>query len=161
VFGLITSFAWIVYLTTGSLWAAIPAPLLGLAGYAVTLGLIAAGRNHRDCAGAALGYGVVLVAVVAIWGSTGIGLALALSPAVQLTPAVVAAYRSAVPRGIAPGTWALMFLEALMWGGYGLVTTDIALIGYGLITTIGSGLVWGRAIATRPGAPAGPLPAEV
>jgi hypothetical protein len=43
-----------------------------------------------------------------------------------------------------------MVLEALAWGGYGWLTRDIALMGYGIITAIGSSLVLSRSMAPRP-----------
>jgi hypothetical protein len=103
----------------------------------------------------------LLLAIVFLWGWAGLGVALALTPAIQLTPAVLAAYRSARPEGLSPMTWALMVVEAVMWGGYGWLTADIALIGYGAITAIGSGLVLGRSFLTRPSASPTPALVEV
>jgi hypothetical protein len=58
-------------------------------------------------------------------------------------------------------TWALMVVEAVMWGGYGWLTADIALIGYGDITALGSGLVLSRSLLTRPSPSTTPALVEV
>jgi hypothetical protein len=156
-FGVLTNLAWVAYLVGRSLWPAITAPVLALAGYTVTLWLIAANAADRAWVRVSVAYEVLLLAIVFLWGWGGLGVALAVTPAIQLTPAVLAAYGSARPEGLSPVTWALMVVEAAAWGGYGLMTADIALIGYGTITAIGSSLVLGRSIGTRPrvsGAPA-------
>lgn len=160
-FGLLTNLAWVVYLMGRALWPAIAAPALALAGYAITLWLIAARTADRAWVRASIAYEALLLAVVFLWGWAGLGIALAVTPAIQLTPAVSAAYRSARPDGLSPLTWSLMVVEAVMWGGYGLLTADIALIGYGAITSIGSGLVLGRSILTRPELSGSPVPVEV
>jgi uncharacterized protein with PQ loop repeat len=149
VFGLLTNLAWIAYLAARSLWPAITAPVLALAGYAITMRLIVVETIDRAWVRASVAYEAVLLAVVFLWGWAGLGVALALTPAIQLTPAVAAAFRSARPEGLSPLTWGLMVLEAAAWGGYGWVTRDIALIGYGIVTAVGSCLVLGRSVAPR------------
>lgn len=149
-FGLLTNLAWIAYLASRSLWPAITAPVLALAGYAITMRLIVVDAVDRAWVRASVAYEGVLLVVLFLWGWAGVGFALALTPAIQLTPAVAAAFRSARPEGLSPLTWGLMVLEAVAWGGYGWLTGDIALIGYGLITAVGSSLVLGRAVAPRP-----------
>jgi hypothetical protein len=160
-FGLLTNLAWVAYLASRSLWPAITAPVLALAGYAVTLWLIAARAADRAWIRVSVSYEALLLIVVFLWGWGGLGVALALTSAIQLTPAVLAAYRSARPRGLSPLTWGLMVLEALAWGGYGLVTADIALIGYGVITATGSSLVLGRSMVTRAKVSSAPALVEV
>jgi hypothetical protein len=149
-FGLVTNLAWVAYLAGRAVWPAVAAPALALAGYGMTLWLIATRTADRAWVRASVTYEVLLLGVVFLWGWAGLGVALALTPAIQLTPAVLAAYRSARPIGISTLTWSLMVVEAVMWGGYGVLTADIALIGYGAITAIGSGFVLGRSIVTRP-----------
>ena len=149
-FGLLTNLAWIAYLTARSLWPAITAPVLALIGYAITMRLIVVEAVDRAWIRASVAFEALLLAVLFLWGWAGLGVALALTPAIQLTPAVGAAFRSARPEGLSPLTWGLMVLEALAWGGYGWLTRDIALMGYGIITAIGSSLVLSRSMAPRP-----------
>jgi hypothetical protein len=160
-FGVLTNLAWVVYLAGRGLWPAITAPFLALAGYTVTLWLVASQAADNAWVRASVAYEALLLGILFLWGWVGLGVALALTPAIQLTPAVLAAYRSARPEGLSPMTWALMVVEAVMWGGYGWLTADIALIGYGAITAIGSGLVLGRSVLTRPGASPAPALVEV
>jgi uncharacterized protein with PQ loop repeat len=160
-FGVLTNLAWVAYLASRGLWPAITAPFLALAGYTVTLWLVASKAADKAWVRASVAYETLLLAIVFLWGWAGLGVALALTPAIQLTPAVLAAYRSARPEGLSPMTWALMVVEAVMWGGYGWLTADIALIGYGAVTAIGSGLVVGRSLLTRPSASPTPALVEV
>jgi hypothetical protein len=160
-FGLVTNLAWTAYLASRALWPAITAPVLALAGYGMTLWLVAARAADRAWVRASVAYEALLLAILFLWGWAGLGVALALTPAIQLTPAVLAAYRSARPEGLSPLTWALMVAEAVMWGGFGLLTADVALIGYGAITAVGSGLVLGRSLLTRPKISPAPALVEV
>jgi hypothetical protein len=149
-FGMSTNMAWVTYLVSQALWAALVAPVLAALAYSITLRLIATRTTHRQWVRAAGPYALILVAVVSIWGWVGLGIALALTPIIQLAPGVMAAYRTRVPSGISPLTWSLAVLEAMAWGGYGLLTGDLPLIGYGVITAIGSALILSRCLATRP-----------
>jgi hypothetical protein len=160
-FGLLTNLAWVGYLAGRELWPAIAAPFLALAGYTVTLWMVAERAADKAWVRASVAYEALLLAVLFLWGWAGLGVALALTPAIQLTPAVVAAYRSARPDGLSPLTWALMVFEAVMWGGYGWLTADTALVGYGAVTAIGSGLVLGRSLLARPNATPTPALVEV
>lgn len=149
-FGMSTNMAWAFYLVTQSLWAALAAPMLAVLAYSITLRLIATRTDDRRWVGASAAYGLVLTIVVLLWGWAGLGMALALTPIVQLTPGVIAAYRTRVPSGVSPVTWGLMVAEAMMWGGFGWITGDLPLIGYGVITMVGCGLILARYWATRP-----------
>jgi hypothetical protein len=40
--------------------------------------------------------------------------------------------------------------EALLWGCYGWLMGDMALLGYGLVASVGSTLILGRWLATGP-----------
>jgi uncharacterized protein with PQ loop repeat len=160
-FGLVTNLAWVSYLASRALWPAITAPLLALVSYAITLRLIAARVTDRAWIRASVSYEALLLAIVSLWGWAGLGVALAVTPAIQLTPAVLAAFRSARPEGLSPLTWALMVVEALMWGGYGLLIADVALVGYGAITAFGSSLVLARSTTTRPRVAGSPALVEV
>ena len=96
------------------------------------------GPHRAPCAGIewwrpSFWYSASLLAAEALMGPAGLGLLLAMTPAVQLMPGVIAVY----------GT--------LLWGGYGWLVADLPLIGYGVVTVIGSALILARCWATRPG----------
>jgi len=95
-------------------------------------------------------FAVVIAAAGAWGGNQAIGLLLIFTPIVQLTPGVVSAYRTASPSGISPATWVLSAGEAFLWGYYGWLMTDVALVGYGLVTGIGSMLILARWATTSP-----------
>ena len=148
--GLVTNLAWIVYLGLLGLWFAAAAPGLALIAYVLVLGLLVPGSRPAWAIFAAI-YAVGLVVVCWGLGNDALGLALAGTPAIQLLPQVVVVLRERRPIGLSPSTWAIAVLEAVLWAAYGSMIDDRALVGYGLITTIGSGLVlgiwwirWGR-----------------
>jgi uncharacterized protein with PQ loop repeat len=64
-------------------------------------------------------------------------------------PGVIAVYGTRRPTGVAPATWVIAAAEALLWGGYGWLVADLPLVGYGVVTVIGSVLILARCWATR------------
>ncbi len=149
-YGLITNLAWILYLGTLGLWAAMTAPALAVVTYGIILiGLVTRTPGARWM-WATAGYSAVLSAAWIVGGVEALGLVLVLAPVVQMTPALWAAHRTRCPTGISPATWALSGAEALLWGWYGWLVADLALLGYGLVTAAGSLLILRRWLATRP-----------
>ena len=75
---------------------------------------------------------------------------------VQFTPAVVAAWRTWKPSGIATSTWTLRFLESALWGVYGYVRGDPPLLILGIIGLVESTAILSRKAMTsdRPAVPA-------
>lgn len=138
--GLVTNLTWIVYLGLLGLWMAAAAPGLALIAYALVFGLLAPGSRPAWAIFAGI-YAVGLVIVCWGFGTDDLGLALAGTPAIQLLPQIVVVLREHRPVGLSPTTWAIAILEAVLWATYGSMIDDRALVGYGLITTIGSGIV--------------------
>jgi hypothetical protein len=149
-FGLVTNAAWILYLGSLGFWPAVVAPTLAVGAYGIMLIALTRGSPIRDWVWASGSYCGVLIVVGSSSRVEGLGMALVIAPLVQLTPAIVAAYRERCPTGIAPVTWGLAAAEAVLWGWYGWLVGDMALIGYGLVTGVGSMLVLGRWLSTRP-----------
>lgn len=77
-----------------------------------------------------LGAAVFGVAIAAAWGVGALGAVLGASVLVTTGPQVVEAIRSDDLRGIAAATWWLAIVDAALWGAYGWVIDDAALIGY-------------------------------
>jgi hypothetical protein len=79
---------------------------------------------------------------------------------VQVVPAVVAAYRTRRPTGIAQGTWLLVLAELSCWALFGATNHDGPLIALGTTGVISALLMLHRARTTsrRPmsSSPAGP-----
>jgi uncharacterized protein with PQ loop repeat len=149
-FGLVTNLSWIVYLGRLGLWPAVMAPALAVVTYGVMLLALIKRAAGREWVWATGGF-ITLLVIVGSWGGMhALGMLLVLTPVVQLTPAIVASYRERCPTGIAPATWALSAAEALLWGWYGWLVRDIALLGYGLVTGLGSMLILRRWLSTRP-----------
>lgn len=147
-FGLVTNLAWVLYLGRNGIWAAVLAPGIAVLAYGVTLGVLR-GRGG-PWALASVAYSAVLAGLVAAAGMAGIALFLVIAPGVQLVPAVAAAYRSRCPSGLSPVTWALSLAEAGLWGLYGWMVADPALVGYGVVTSGGSLLVLARLALLAP-----------
>ncbi len=141
-FGLVTNVSWVIYLGVLDLWVAAIAPGFAVVTYAIVLRLVAPTGRHAWLV-IAVGYGVVLAAIGIIGGIADFGITLAVVPAVQLSPQLVAVYREACPAGVSPITWIISICEAGIWSVYGLMIGDTALIGYGVVTSAGSALVLG------------------
>lgn len=126
---------WIAYATAQGLWGLLPVSTGALALYSVIAvqytRLVGWGGARRMAVGL-LGAGVVPAVALVLGGWAATGLAIGLAYAVQFTPAVVAAVRSADLAGISPATWVMAWIEAVIWCTYGAAMGDAAL-------TIGGG----------------------
>jgi hypothetical protein len=67
-----------------------------------------------------------------------LGTVLGASVVVNHVPAVWAALRGDRLDGIAPATWLIALADAGLWGGYGVLVRDPALIAYGTILVVAS-----------------------
>jgi hypothetical protein len=89
-----------------------------------------------------LAFGVAwVVAMIVGWlagGALGLGTVLGASVVVNHVPAVWAALRGDRLDGIAPATWLIALADAGLWGGYGVLVRDPALIAYGTILVVAS-----------------------
>lgn len=150
VFGVTTNLAWVWYLVNEGLWMPAWAPALAVGTYGL-LALFLARRRATPRWGSCLAYSAFLVAA-ALAGNTVLGALLVVTPAVQLSPELAAVYRHPNPRGVSSATWWLCVAEAVCWGAYGLLMADPALVGYGIVTTVGSLMIVARSRSTRVGA---------
>jgi hypothetical protein len=91
-----------------------------------------------------------LLAVARVLGGpAALAALLGVAYAVQLTPAVVTAWRTWSPSGIAVPTWTLRLTEAFLWGLYGHVRRDVPLVLFGIFGTVESCAVLLRKLITR------------
>jgi uncharacterized protein with PQ loop repeat len=148
-FGVVTNLAWVAYVGAQDLWVAAIAPALAVVSYTITLALIVRRSPDVGWWRSSFWDSASLVAAEAVMGPAGLGLLLAMTPAVQLMPGVIAAYGTRRPTSVAPATWVIAATEAVLWGGYGWLVADLPLMGYGLITFVGSGLILARCWVTR------------
>lgn len=149
-FGVVTNAAWVLYLASNGLWLPLLAPALAFVAYGVTLAIVARLQQASNWVWQIALYTVAIGLALPVGGLVTLGLFLALTPAIQVAPALVAVFRERHPSGLSPGTWALAASEALLWGLYGWLIADTALLGYGVVTTVASVVILGRWAWTRP-----------
>lgn len=150
LFGVITNLSWVCYLVNEGLWMAAFAPALAVCTYAILV-VVLARRGATPHWGWCLAYSAVLL-TAALAGNVVLGSLLVVAPAVQLTPELTAVYLHPCPHGVAEATWWLCAAEAVCWGAYGLLMGDGALVGYGMVTSVGSLMIVARSRSTRGGA---------
>jgi uncharacterized protein with PQ loop repeat len=141
---------WTAYLAGEGLWSAVPEGVLNIAANALlAIAVVRAGGSARAAAGAAATWLAVLVASRTLVGPTALAALLGIAYAVQLTPAVVTAWRTWSPSGISVPTWTLRLTEALLWGVYGHIRGDTPLVLFGVLGTLESCAVLLRKYLTR------------
>ena len=64
-------------------------------------------------------------------------------------PSIWTAYRTHAPSGVAAATWALIGLEAALWGVYGIVHGDPAISAFAVIGSVAAAAILGRKFTTR------------
>lgn len=153
--GLAMNTWWIAYATSEALWGLVPVSVGSLALYlviAVQYTRLTAGAGARQILAGLLGSATVPALALAAGGWTAAGLSIGLAYAVQFSPAVVAALRSADLSGISPTTWAMAWIEAVIWCSYGSVQADVALVvgggGGALMATVILVRLWSSARPT-------------
>ncbi len=91
----------------------------------------------------------MLLTVRWLGGPGSIAALLGVAYLVQLTPAVVTAWRTWSPSGIATSTWMLRLVESALWGTYGYVRGDPPLIVFGILGLAESTAILVRKVMTR------------
>ena len=138
--------AWLAYFALSGFWTAlvpaISATLLS-GQLAVVLARRGGGIPKRPMV-LASAWAVVLLTAAAVSGRTGLGSALAVAFALQVTPSVRTVYRSPDTAGVSRGTWLLIFGELLCWGVFGIHQADPRLIVLGATGVVASLLVLAR-----------------
>ncbi len=98
----------------------------------------------------AIGILILPAAVLVSQGWVAAGVALGLLYGVQLTPAVVAVYRTADVSGVSMATWVIAFTEAALWGVYGFGRADAGLLSLAASGMFMASLVLARLMVRRP-----------
>jgi uncharacterized protein with PQ loop repeat len=156
----VSNCGWLTYFSLSHLWTGlVPAvAACGLSGWlAVVLARRLGGVPVRPAL-LALGWAGVLVVSTVLFGRVGLGSAMAVAFAVQMTPPVLAVYRSADTSGVALGTWWMIFGELACWGVFGLHEHDGRLIVLGATGVVASVLVIVRVVVARRRALPEPIP---
>ena len=148
--GLVSNAAWTMYLASQALWAATPSTAGMVVFYVVVIKVLAdrhAPLRHAFIRGAL--WASALGVVGALFGWDAFGLVLGWSYAVQMSPPLVAAYRSASPTGVSMGSWTLITIESLLWGAYGWLLDDLPIQVFALTGVVAGVSILARAWTTR------------
>jgi uncharacterized protein with PQ loop repeat len=151
----INNAAWFAYFTLEHYWTAL-VPASSATVLAGTLAVLLSLRGQARPRPSLLigGWAAMLVAAYLALGRTGLGTVLTVAFAVQVTPSLWTAYRTARPTGISAGTWLLILGELSCWLTFGLYKSDPRLITLGLTGVTASVLMLTRIYRTsRPTRP--------
>jgi uncharacterized protein with PQ loop repeat len=141
---------WTVYLGGEGLWSAVPEGFFNIGAHALLIVAVArAGGSARTALLVAFAWLATLLTARWFGGPGAIAALLGLAYLVQLTPAVVTAWRTWSPSGIATSTWAMRLVESALWGIYGYMRGDLPLIGFGVLGVTESAAILVRKVMTR------------
>lgn len=141
---------WIAYGVAVGSWAIVPVSVVGVIGYGVVLAALVRFRGSGWALfGPTTSVVVAGVALAPVSGLVGggwplVGLVLGGLYGIQLAPAVLGTYRATNLAGVSAGTWVLAWVEAVLWGVYGLEQHDP-----GLIVLAAAGLAASSAVLLR------------
>ncbi|MFK8023972.1 MAG: hypothetical protein AB8G26_08425 [Ilumatobacter sp.] len=143
---------WLAYGLAQGLWVLVPVSAVAAVLYVAIVVAYARRRGVRtSIGGIALGafvLGMMPLPFLLVGGWSVAGLAIGLCYGMQLVPAVVSAFRSRELHGVAPSTWIMAWVEAVIWLGYGVIAFDVALLAGGVSGALGSSLILGRLAVT-------------
>lgn len=146
---------WAVYGVAVGEWSIVPVSVisvmayLAIAGAIVRFGDAPRRRSLTTVIASGAAVGLIPLAAVAIGGWSIAGVALGALYGVQLSPAVVAAYRAPDVSGVSGATWVIAAVEAVLWGVYGLARVDAGLLTLAVTGVFMSTLVLLRLLARR------------
>lgn len=141
---------WTVYLGGEGLWWAVPEGAFNIAANALLVVAVRrAGGSARTALLVSLGWIATLLTARSLGGPGTIAALLGLAYLVQLTPAVVTAWRTWSPSGIATSTWTMRLVESVLWGTYGYIRSDPPLIAFGILGVAESTAILVRKVTTR------------
>ena len=144
------SFGWATYgLWTDQLPVTLATTSSGLVFVLITLLAIRHGRRPTELKAASV-WVVVLIVTGWLGGSAGLGVLLPVSVLVGNLPQVVTTYRERDLSGLSASTWTLSVADGLVWGGYSLITGDIAIGVFGVLQTVSSFAIVERRLAWWP-----------
>lgn len=137
----ISGIAWTVFgIVEGDVWVALPA-FVALPATAGALVLAWRSGGARTRMWLPVAWAAVILtatALVPVLGHLPITAVLGCSVALLITPAAVTAWRSHDVSGIAAATWAMLIVDALVCGAYGVLAGVDANVLYAIVATIGS-----------------------
>jgi uncharacterized protein with PQ loop repeat len=141
---------WTVYLAGEALWSAVPEGVFNIAANTLlVLAVRRAGGSTRTALLISVTWLAILLTGRWLGGPEAIAALLGLAYLVQLTPAVVTAWRIWSPSGIATSTWTMRLVESALWGAYGYVRGDPPLIVFGILGVTESTAILVRKVMTR------------
>ncbi len=142
---------WLAYGLANDLWGLVPVSGIAAVLYLVIIVAYLRAAGRSAIGGVVLGafvLGLVPAPFLALGGWTVAGLAIGLCYGMQLVPAVVAACRTRELHGVAPSTWIMAWVEAVIWVVYGLFVVDAALLAGGISGALMASLILGRLATT-------------
>jgi len=137
----IVSFGWATYgVLSNQLYVSLATGSSGLIFAIITLLAVRFGRQAREFRIAPIWLAVLLlVGVVA--GKDGLGLVLPISVLAANIPQLWVAYKEGNLADLSLGTWLLSMADGLVWGIYSLVQQDRAIMLFGGLQLVTSGLI--------------------
>lgn len=142
---------WLAYGLANDLWGLVPVSGVAAVLYLAIIVAYLRSAGHTALGGVALGVFVLGMApapFLVVGGWTVAGLAIGLCYGMQLVPAVVAVCRTRELNGIAPSTWIMAWVEAVIWVVYGLFVVDAALLAGGASGAVMASVILGRLAVT-------------
>ncbi len=133
---------WTVYTLHAALWSATPeAILLVVANIVLVRAIIRTGAAVTWGLAVSCAWAFALGAFVMLGGWAALGAVLGLAYAGQVGPSIWSTYRVQAPTGIAPTYWVANLVEAGLWGLYGTVHRDRAVVLFALVAMAAAGLI--------------------
>lgn len=127
--GLVTNAAWTAYLLQAGLWPATVSTTLMVIFYAVVMwALRRAGRTLTPSLYRGAAWMLFLTALTWLAGWFALGTVLGFSQILQVAPAIITAYQTDRPTGIAPATWWIAGTEGALWSYYGFFHGDVPIM---------------------------------
>lgn len=138
--------AWTAYFAWSEYWLAlIPSISASSMSAVLAVSMARSTRPTQRAAALSAAWAVALTVVGVVAGRIALGVLLSVAFVVQVTPAVVTAYRAKSPSGIAVGTWWLVLGELSCWSMYGIARADSRLAMMGVSGVIAAVLMIARA----------------
>lgn len=140
----LVSFGWATYgVMTDQPAVTLATGASGIVFAAVAMLAKALGRRAKELRAAPVW--LLVLAIAAGRGSSGLGLVLPVSVLVANVPQIVAAYRERDLTGLSPATWLLSTADGAVWLAYSLFADDTSILVFGILqVTTSSSIVFRR-----------------
>lgn len=142
---------WLAYGLANGLWGLVPVSGVAAVLYAVIISAYLRSVGRSGFGGVAVGVlvlGMAPAPFLVVGGWTVAGLAIGFCYGMQLVPAVVEVCRTRELHGVAPSTWIMAWVEAVIWTIYGIFVVDAALLAGGASGAVMASVILGRLAAT-------------